>query len=103
MAGIGADHPHSLAAMHTLAGLYREQERLPEARAACAACAEVRARVLGRGHADTVASERMLAELGGSLGSATQDLRAEASLVLTAVHADQGSSWSGIDSVGGWA
>jgi hypothetical protein len=104
MPGIGADHPHSLAAMHTLAGLYREQGRLAEARAACAACAEVRARVLGRGHADTLASERMLAELGASLGSATQELRAEASLVLTAVHADQGSSsWSGIDGLGGWA
>jgi hypothetical protein len=84
MRGIGADHPHSLAARHTLAGLYREQGRLAEARAACAECARVRARVLGREHADTLASERMLAELGASLGSATQELRAEASLVFTA-------------------
>ncbi len=62
--------------------------------------------MLGKEHADTLASEQMLAELGASLGSATQELRlrAEASLVLTAVHADQGSSsWSGIDGLGGWA
>ncbi len=49
--------------MHTLAGLYQEQGRLAEARAACAACAGKRARVLGKEHADTdtLASERMLA------------------------------------------
>ena len=48
MPGIGPHHPHSLAARHTLAALYREQGRLAEARAACAECARARARVLGR-------------------------------------------------------
>jgi hypothetical protein len=85
MPGIGPDHPHSLAARHALAALYREQGRRAEARAACAECARARARVLGPEHADTLVSERMLAELDGSQGSDTQpeELRAEASLVAS--------------------
>jgi hypothetical protein len=80
MVGIAGDHPDSLAARHTLAGLYREQGRLAEARAACAECARARARVLGREHADTRASERLLAELGAWQGAAPQELRGAASL-----------------------
>ena len=80
MPGVAGDHPHSLAAMHTLAGLYREQGRLAEARAACAECARGCARVLGREHGDTLASERMLGELGTWQGMAPQELRGEAPL-----------------------
>jgi hypothetical protein len=80
MSGIAGHHPHSLAAMHTLAALYREQGRLADAQVACAECARVRARVLGREHADTLASERLLAELGTLQGRAPQELRGEASL-----------------------
>jgi hypothetical protein len=80
MQGIKGDHPHSLAAMHTLAGLYREQGRLEEARAACVECVRLRARVLGKEHGDTLASERMLAELSTGQGIAPRELRGEASL-----------------------
>ena len=65
MVGISRDHPDSLASMHTLAGLYREQGRREEARAACAECLRLRERVLGTEHAATLETRLLLEELGG--------------------------------------
>ena len=50
-------------AMHDLAGLYREQGRRKEARAACAECG-----FAGEGHAATLGSGRLLEDGGGGGG-----------------------------------
>ena len=86
MRGISREHPDSLASMHTLAGLYREQGKLEEAAAVCDQCLRIRERVLGREHADTLASKKLLADLGsyaameGGVLEHSDDARAEASL-----------------------
>ena len=86
MRGISREHPDSLASMHTLAGLYREQGKREEAAAVCAECLRIRERVLGTEHADTLASKKLLADLGsyaameGGVFEHSDDARAEACL-----------------------
>ena len=63
MVGILKDHPDSLASLHTLACLYKEQGRVMEAKSTCEECLRARERVLGADHMTTLASKQLLEDL----------------------------------------
>ena len=98
MRGISREYPDSLASMHTLAGLYREQGRLEEATAVCAECLRTRERMLGAEHVDTLASKKLLANLGsyaaveGHIFEHSDDAGAEACLSASLIFPGAGSA-----------